>query len=264
MRFMPSRQTRRAMEDTAVPLPPLAAAEPRRARNHAVMLKLLLITCLVLLLQLPLFLVNLLRQDRMRYRHIAAEAIAAPADASASAPGMRSRATSAPALPSASSAAQSPARNPVIEGYRLVDRSLKYGVLVVSLVFAAFFLFEIIADLRLHPFHYALVGAALSLFYLALLALGEIWSPAQAYLGAAVASSLLITLYSAAILRSRGRAVIVAALLTAVYGSLYIVLRMEEYALLAGTAALFVALGAVMYFTRHIDWYAPEARAIAR
>ena len=108
--------------------------------------------------------------------------------------------------------------------------------------------------LRLHAVHYGLVGAALCLFYLALLALGEFVGPDAAYLGAAVASSLLISLYSAAILRSQVRAGIVAGLLAGVYGMLYVVLRMEDFALIAGTATLFAALGAVMFFTRNVDW----------
>ncbi|MFM1851302.1 MAG: inner membrane protein CreD [Verrucomicrobiota bacterium] len=100
---------------------------------------------------------------------------------------------------------------------------------------------------------------ALCLFYLALLALGEVLTPSLAYIGAAAASSLLIVCYSAAILKSYVRAGLIAGLLTAEHGVLYVVLRMEDYALLAGTSALFTALGAVMFFTRNVDWFANEA-----
>ena len=140
------------------------------------------------------------------------------------------------------------------ETYRIVERAMNYDALVAALVFTSFFLFEALCGLRLHAVHYGLVGAALCLFYLALLALGEYAGPDWAYLGAAVASSLLIVLYSAAILRSRGRAGVIAALLAGVYGMLYLVLRLEDFALLAGTATLFAALAAVMFFTRHVDW----------
>jgi inner membrane protein len=141
----------------------------------------------------------------------------------------------------------------------MVERSLKHSVLVLTLVFAAFFLFETLAGLRLHAVHYGLVGAALCLFYLALLALGEVLPPGAAYVGAAVASSLLIVCYSITILRSYARATSIAALLAVEHSVLYTVLRMENYALLAGTAALFTALAAVMFFTRHVDWFAHEA-----
>ena len=133
----------------------------------------------------------------------------------------------------------------------------------LTLTFAAFFLFETLAGLRLHAVHYGLVGAALCLFYLALLALGEVLPPGQAYIGAAVASSLLIICYSVSILRSYARAGTIAALLTGEHGVLYVVLRMEDYALLAGTASLFVVLAGIMFFTRNVDWFAQESGAKA-
>jgi inner membrane protein len=142
----------------------------------------------------------------------------------------------------------------------MVERSLKHGVLVLALIFAAFFLYEMVVNLRLHAVHYGLVGVALCLFYLALLALGEIAPPGIAYSAAASASSLLVVLYSAAILRSWARAASMAALLAAVHSVLFVVLRMESYALLAGTGALFAAVAAIMFFTRHVDWHAQDIR----
>lgn len=227
------------------PLVSETAAGAKPARRHAVTFKLLFIAGLILLLQIPLQFVNALRQERSRQRFPEMSA-------------QVGRAGPAPqaAKPEVVSAGSS---SSAAEGYRMVERSLKYGILVMALVFAAFFLFEVLSGLRLHAVHYGLVGAALCLFYLALLALGEVWAPGAAYVGAAVASSLLIVLYGVAILRSRLRALVIAALLAAVHGVLYVVLRMEDYALLAGTAALFVALGAVMYFTRNTDWFAQES-----
>lgn len=216
--------------------------QPAARRRHTVTLKLLFIAALVLVLHVPLGLINGLRQERSRNRE---EAHA------------RQR-TEAPALAREPAQAYSPAVA-AAEGYRMVERSLKHSVLVLTLVFAAFFLFETLAGLRLHAVHYGLVGAALVLFYLALLALGEVLPPGQAYAGAAVASSLLIVCYSISILHSYARAGSIAALLAAEHSVLYVVLRMEDYALLAGTASLFVALAAVMFFTRHVDWFAQEA-----
>ncbi|HRG56720.1 MAG TPA: inner membrane CreD family protein, partial [Lacunisphaera sp.] len=138
---------------------------------------------------------------------------------------------------------------------------LKHSVLVLTLVFAAFFLFETLAGLKLHAVHYGLVGAALCLFYLALLALGEVLPPGQAYVGAAVASSVLIVGYSISVLRSYARAGTIAALMAGEHSVLYVVLRMEDYALLAGTASLFVVLADIMFFTRNVDWFAQETGA---
>ncbi len=144
----------------------------------------------------------------------------------------------------------------VIDTYRIVERATKYGLLFIALLFTAFFLFEILAALRLHVFHYTLVGAALVLFYLALLSLSEFIPFAAAYLCAAVASTLLIALYSVTILCGALRSLGVTAILGGIYGVLFFILQMQDYALLAGTAALFAVLGLVMFTTRKINWSA--------
>ncbi len=244
------------MENAQPPLlphpatPGSPAPSPALRRRNTVTFKLLFIAGLVLLLQLPLTLINELRQERSKNRQ----------DANARIAERQASAIAADRTPNPSSDSGR-AYNPAVaaaEGYRMVERSLKHSMLVLTLTFTAFFLFETLAGLRLHAVHYGLVGAALCLFYLALLALGEVLEPGWAYVGAAVASSLLITLYSISVLHSYGRASLIAALLVAEHSVLYVVLRMEDYALLAGTASLFVALAGLMYFTRNVDWFAQE------
>lgn len=225
------------------PQPPIIPVAPLggRGRRYTVTLKLLFIGLLVVLLQLPLSLVNDLRKERSQNRE----------DANARLVESRDHVVVQSYSPAVAAA----------EGYRMVERSLKHSVLVLTLVFAAFFLFETLAGLRLHAVHYGLVGGALCFFYLALLALGEVLPPGWAYIGAAVASSLLIVTYCVSILHSVVRAGSIAALLVAEHSVLYVVLRMEDFALLAGTTALFVVLAAVMFFTRNVDWFAQEAGA---
>lgn len=141
-----------------------------------------------------------------------------------------------------------------VDSYRSVERAIKHGALFIALLFTAFFLFEILAALRLHTLHYLLVGAALCLFYLGLLSLSEFIAFSTAYLAAATASTLLIGLYCRSILRSGTRSLLITAALTGIYGFLYFVLQMQDYALVAGTAALFAVLAIVMYATRKVDW----------
>jgi inner membrane protein len=45
-----------------------------------------------------------------------------------------------------------------------------------------------------------------------------------------------------------------AALIT-LYGYLYLLLRLEDFALLAGSLGLFAMLALVMFMTRRVDWY---------
>jgi len=145
-----------------------------------------------------------------------------------------------------------------IDAYRNVERAIKYGALFLTLVFAAFFLFEILSALRIHPFQYALVGAAFCLFYLGLLSLSEFVVFGLAYLAAAGTTTLLITFYCAKVLHSGRRTAIVTGLLAAIYGFLYIALQLQDYSLLFGTAGLFAVLAVLIYLTRGIDWYAHD------
>lgn len=141
----------------------------------------------------------------------------------------------------------------LVTAYRTIERAIKYGVLFLGLAFATFFLFEVVSAVRLHGLNYLLVGAALCLFYLGLLSLSEFVGFTPAYVVAAAASLSMVGLYSRSVLRSGWRALLISGMLCGVYGYLYFVLQMEDFALLAGTAALFALLAAVMYATRRLD-----------
>lgn len=147
-----------------------------------------------------------------------------------------------------------------IDSYRNVERAIKYGILFLTLVFAAFFLFEILAGLKIHAVQYVLIGAAMCLFYLALLSLSEFISFGASYLASSAAAIILITTYSRAVLRSGDRTLAIAAELAAIYGFLYVSLQLQDYSLLLGTAGLSAVLAAIMYTTRKLDWYTLDAR----
>ena len=134
-------------------------------------------------------------------------------------------------------------------------RATKYAVLFLSLTFLAYFMFELFTPLRLHAFQYLLVGFANAVFYLLLIAIAEHSGFRVGYFVSAIASVSLITGYSAAVLKTLKRAWPVAALLGSIYGYLYLTLQLEDYALLAGSLGMFAALAAVMYVTRHVDWF---------
>lgn len=139
--------------------------------------------------------------------------------------------------------------------YLKSERAVKYGVLFVVLTFAAFFLTEILRTLPIHPLQYLLVGLALAIFFLLLIALSEHFSFVIAYAVSATACVALIGSYLAGALGSRRRGVVFGGGIAALYGVLYGVLLSEDNALLMGALLLFVALGATMLATRRIDWY---------
>jgi inner membrane protein len=145
-----------------------------------------------------------------------------------------------------------------IDAYRNTERAIKYGVLFIVLIFAAFFLFELLAALKIHPFQYAIVGAALCLFFLGLLSLSEVLPFGWAYLSAAGGTTALIGFHSVKMLKSGSRTFIIAGLLAGIYGFLYVALESQDYALLLGTGGLFAVLAVVIWLTRNIDWYARD------
>lgn len=142
-----------------------------------------------------------------------------------------------------------------VDIYQRGERATKYALVFIALTFLTFFAWEQVSDIRLHPLQYLLIGLALSVFYLLLVAFTEHLSFGVAYGIAAAALVALIGLYVAGALRSARRGAAVAAAIAATYGFLYGLVLSEDHALLMGSIAVFAALAAVMLITRRIDWY---------
>jgi inner membrane protein len=145
--------------------------------------------------------------------------------------------------------------------YTQVDRATKYGVLFVLLTFVAFFMFEFLKQLRIHPIQYVLVGLAIAIFFLLLLALSERIAFGAAYLVAAVACVTLIGYYLRHVLGGWARGAGFAGLLGTLYAALYGLLISEDNAMVLGAGLLFVILAAIMVLTRKVDWYQAASRA---
>jgi inner membrane protein len=141
-----------------------------------------------------------------------------------------------------------------VDLYDQVNRASKYGFLFIGFTFLAFLMFDIVGGVRVSPVEYLLVGASLILFFVLLLALAEVIGFLLAYAIAAAAITLLNTAYSAAVLKSWRRAGFIGVLLAGLYALLYVLLSLEAYSLLIGSVLLFVALAAVMYATRNLNW----------
>ena len=138
--------------------------------------------------------------------------------------------------------------------YRMVNRASKYALLFLALSFLTYFLFEMVARIRIHLVQYGLLGLSVSLFGLLLLSLAEPLGFEVAYLMAAAAAVAQGSLYTAAVTCRAGLAGVFAGVLSGLFGFLYVVLRQETYALLSGTVALFVILSVVMAVTNGVEW----------
>ena len=146
----------------------------------------------------------------------------------------------------------------MVDSYQQSIRALKYAALFLILTFMTFFFAEIISKQKIHPIQYLMVGCGLLVFYLLLLSISEHLSFAWAYLIAAVGVVLQISLYCFSILKTRKFALQIGALLSILYIFLYVLLRLQDSALLVGSISLFILLSIAMYVIRNVNWYTQE------
>ena len=141
-----------------------------------------------------------------------------------------------------------------VDEYQQNERASKYGFLVIGLTFLIFFLIQTISKINIHIFQYTMIGLALIMFYTLLISITEHSSFSIAYAIAASAVIIMLLLYSISILKNKKFPLFITASLTLLYSFIFIIIQLEDYALLVGSIGLFFILGSVMYFSRKIDW----------
>ena len=146
--------------------------------------------------------------------------------------------------------------------YQTVNRALKYSVLFIGLVFLAYFLFEVIVGVRVHPAQYILIGLAQSIFYLLLLAFAERIGFTAAFLMSAGATIAATAGYAGAVFGAREYILRAGVVFTLVYALLYSLMRMQDFALMIGALASFIAIAMTMYLTRNLNWYGLKPAAV--
>jgi inner membrane protein len=142
-----------------------------------------------------------------------------------------------------------------VDVYQKSMRVAKYAMLFIVLTFLVLFFVEILNKILIHPIQYILVGIALVLFYVLMLAFSEQIYFDYAYLLAAIMTIGLIYFYARAILRSRNLGMLTAAILAILYLFIFVLIQMQDYALLFGSIGVFLILGVTMYFSRKVDWF---------
>lgn len=146
--------------------------------------------------------------------------------------------------------------------YTKTTRSVKYALLFIGLTFALCFILEILQKRPLHPVQYVLVGMALVIFYTLLLSISEFLEFDRAYLVASSATVLLISLYAWSHFRKSTTAWLFSAVLGGLYGFIFVLIRLEDTALLVGSIALFLVLAVIMYASRKVRWYGADATGV--
>jgi inner membrane protein len=142
-----------------------------------------------------------------------------------------------------------------VDEYQKSMRTAKYGFMVVMLTFIALFMVEIIRKIRIHPFQYILIGAALIIFYSLLISVAEHAGYNVSYLVSSAATILLITLYASTFLRELKLTLFFMMILSVFYSFIFIIIQEQDYSLLLGSVGLFVIIAMLMFFSRKINWY---------
>lgn len=139
------------------------------------------------------------------------------------------------------------------ETYQLIERLTKYVLLFIAMTFVTVLAFEIVMKRMVSLVQYVVIGAALILFYMVLLALSEHTTFVISYVSGALLMSGMIAAYLKAVLNSLRSALCVAVLLLAMYAVLFAIVHVQAYALLVGTVLLVIMLGIVMFITRRLN-----------
>lgn len=143
-----------------------------------------------------------------------------------------------------------------VDEYQKSTRSAKYAIMFISFTFLIFFFIEIRNKKRIHPIQFILVGLALTIFYALLVSLSEHIHFNNAYLISSAAIIVMIGSYSITIFKSGKLTALMSGVLLLLYGFIFTILQLEDYALLMGSIGLFLVLAVIMYLSRKIDWYA--------
>jgi inner membrane protein len=153
----------------------------------------------------------------------------------------------------------------VADPYQSVNRSLKYILLFLGLVFLSYFIFEITTGKRVHLAQYILVGVAQIIFYLLLLSFAERVGFDLGFLIGGAATVSLLAANAGWIFASGLQSARAFAVFSLLYGMIYLMLRLEDNSLLVGAIVSFLAVTAAMYFTRKLDWYSslPQPARVA-
>ena len=145
------------------------------------------------------------------------------------------------------------------DAYSKTDRSIKYAILFIGLTFSLFFIIELMQKKSLHPVQYVLIGLALVIFYTLLLSFSEFVAFDFSYLIASLATILLISFYAYSHFKSVKTAFVFGGVLSMLYGFTFVLIRLEDAALLLGSVGLFLILALAMYASRKINWYGDDA-----
>ncbi|SHF72226.1 cell envelope integrity protein CreD [Pedobacter caeni] len=141
-----------------------------------------------------------------------------------------------------------------VDQYQKTMRSAKYSVLIILLSFISLFFIELLNKIKVNLLQYVLIGAAMIIYYSLLLSFTEQVGFTLAYLIASVATVILVSTFIGTFLRNRKAAIVFAIILSIFYSFIYVIIQLQDMALLFGSIGLFITVACLMYFSVKINW----------
>jgi inner membrane protein len=141
-----------------------------------------------------------------------------------------------------------------VDQYQKTTRASKYAIMVILLSFLSLFFTELLNKRNVHFLQYVLIGAAMTIYYTLILALSEQMGFNTAYILASAATIGLIGTFIWSLLKNRKAALLFAGILSMFYGFIFVILQLQDMALLVGSIGLFVIIATLMYLSQKISW----------
>lgn len=141
-----------------------------------------------------------------------------------------------------------------VDQYQKIMRSAKYAMLIILLTFLSLFFTELLNKKKIHLLQYVLIGAAMTIYYTLLLSFSERVGFTIAYLIASVATISLVGVFIASLLKNRKPALIFSVILSIFYIFIFVIIQLQDLALIFGSIGLFIVVAAMMYLSAKIDW----------
>ena len=139
-----------------------------------------------------------------------------------------------------------------VDQYQKTIRTAKYAFLVILLSFLSLFFTELLIKQRVHFLQCVLIGAAMTIYYILLLSLSEQVGFNLAYIIASAATAGLIGTFIWSLLKNRKVALLFAGILTMFYSFIFVILQLQDLALLVGSIGLFLIVALLMYLSQKI------------
>jgi inner membrane protein len=141
-----------------------------------------------------------------------------------------------------------------VDQYQKTMRTAKYSILVIMLTFIALFFMEFLQKKKIHFLQYVLISAAMIVFYTLLLSIGERVGFNVSYLISSISTIALIGVFVRALMKSTKPALLFSTILTVFYGFIFVIIQLQDLALISGSIALFIIVAVLMYLSAKIEW----------